>query len=657
MKRPVVLFDFALAAAVSSFACGGGASPGLREGSSGVGSAMPRNLVLIVVDTLRQDHLPSYGYGRNTAPALSRLAAEGCQWDGISPTSWTKPAVASLVSGLHPLRHQTLDDDDRLPEGARTLAERLRSRGYRTLGITANDFVGGRYGFARGYDEYISMRDIGRGRFARANTVNQDLMPKLASLEPPFFLYVHYLDPHAPYEPLSQREAWALMGYPPRPTVVSVLELEMENFMERPATLLRDAADLYDGEVWRADKAIGELLDRLESLSLMDSTLTIVTSDHGEEFQEHGRIGHGQSLYEEVVKVPIVFHAPGVVAPGQRRGAMSLLDILPTALSLLGIGVPDELDGVDLATSMTEGVTADDLGREMLLHLDFRGGRYLALRTATEKLVVGRDPYRKELFDLAGDPKEKTNLLRVRPPASFARLAQDLAAEHNRLASRALPVDRSQDDAETREAMAALGYLRVGSQKGRVIPARIAAAAAQPDGLLGWEDPAGFRTCVETADQETERQLLLGWYPPEEGGRWTWPSATVALRLPRLPDRIVRLRGEAPGSESARIRVFLDDRRLADLAIRPGPFALELPAGAPRTPASGLLRLERSSAFRLPPKVGQTARREVGLFLSSVCVVAGRAETTEWRSERPERDVPRLLEEPVVERGKAAADP
>ena len=120
---------------------------------------------------------------------------------------------------------------------------------------------------------------------------------------------------------------------------------------------------------------------------------------------------------------------------------MSLLDILPTALSLLGIGVPDELDGVDLARSMTEGVASDDLGREMLLHLDFRGGRYLALRTATEKLMVGRDPYRKELFDLAGDPKEKTNLLRVRPPASFATLAQDLAVEHNRLASRALGRD------------------------------------------------------------------------------------------------------------------------------------------------------------------------------------------------------------------------
>jgi hypothetical protein len=271
--------------------------------------------------------------------------------------------------------------------------------------------------------------------------------------------------------------------------------------------------------------------------------------------------------------------------------------------------------------------------------------------------VVGRDPYRKELFDLAGDPSEKTNLLRVRPPASFATLAQDLAAEHNRLASRALPVDRSPDDEETREAMAALGYLRVGSQKERAIPARIVAAAAHPDGLLGWEDPNGFRTCVETADQETEKQLLLGWYPPEEGGRWTWPRATVALRFPHLPDRIIRLRGQAPGSENARIRVFLDDRRLADLELRPGPFALSLRAGGPLKPGSRLLRLERSSAFRLPPKVGQTARREVGLFLSSVCVVAGRTETTEWRRERPERAAPRLLEEPVVERSKPAADP
>jgi arylsulfatase A-like enzyme len=615
-----------LLVAVPSGGCRGGAAPGSRSSPSAARPASPRNLVLIVIDTLRRDHLPFYGYARDTAPTLSRLAEAGCLWDGISPTSWTKPAVASLVSGLHPLRHQTLADDDRLPKGVRTLAERLHERGYRTLGITANGFVGPKFGFERGFDEYLSLADMGKGRFAPAAAVNEEILPKLGSLKPPFFVYVHYLDPHAPYEALSPRDAWALLGHTSRRTEMSVLELEMDSFMERPAALLRDARDLYDGEILRTDRAIGELLDRLRSLSLLNSTLTVVTSDHGEEFQEHGRIGHGQSLHEEVVRVPVLFHAPGTIVAGRHLGTASLLDVLPTALSLLGMGVrPDDLDGLDLSASMTSGERPVEGGREMLLHLDFRGGHYLALRTDAEKLILGRGPYRKQVFDLRADPGETVNLLDREPPPSFRNLAEHVVAEHNRLASRAFPVELDQDREGTREALAALGYLGTGQRDAREIPSRIHAPEARSGGLLGWEDPGRFRPCVDTTDRDREDQLLLGWYPPEAEGRWTWPAATLALTFPaRPPARAVRLRGKAPGSEPARIRLSLDDRPVADLKVGPGPFEILASGAETLPPGPRLLRIERDPGFRLPPKMGQTARREVGLFLSAVCVVPGR---------------------------------
>lgn len=589
-----------------------------------------RNFVLVIIDTLSRDHLPCYGYRRPTAPTLARLASEGAVADGVSPTSWTKPAVASILTGLHPLRHQAIGGEDVLPAAAETLAERLKARGYSSLGVTANGFVGGRYGFGQGFDEYVTLPDQGFGRFEPAATVNRVLFERVSRLRPPFFLYLHYLDPHAPYEPMSSRDSWRLMERLfPRRTAVTIFETEEENFMTRPPELMRDAVDQYDGEILRVDDAIAAVLDRLRRQGLLDSTLVIVTSDHGEELQEHGRMGHGKSLYEEVVEVPLVLWDPGLIPPGTRHGSVSLTDVAATALDLLGKGTSaDGTDGLDLAAPLETGRRIDGSDRELLLHLDAPGGHYLALRADAWKLVLGRGPYRKELFDLKADPAERVNLLdRAAGRRSFASVAGRLVERYGETVRKSLAPEMGKDDAETREAMAALGYVGPEGRQGRVVPLAIQVPDGDPDGLLGWEDATSFEDCLYPATPAAEGQLLSGWYAAKEkDGRWTWPEASVAFRLPQGREGVrVRIAGQSPGAARSRLRVSLGDQALVESWVEPGPFDVAARTTAVKAGVH-LLRVGRTPGEWLPPRVGQKGRRLVGFFLRLVCVqpVAGR---------------------------------
>ena len=153
------------------------------------------NVVVVVIDTLRRDRLATYGYSRDTAPFLGEMARQGAAFDGLTPAPWTKPATASLLTGLHPVHHQAIDRLDRLPDAAVTLAQRLRGQGYHTLGASANGWVSPGFGFDRGFDTFL-YRDG-----SKSTAFNRELLPMLGRLKPPYFLYVHYIDPHAPYAP------------------------------------------------------------------------------------------------------------------------------------------------------------------------------------------------------------------------------------------------------------------------------------------------------------------------------------------------------------------------------------------------------------------------------------------------------------------------
>lgn len=579
-------------------------------------SANRPSVVLVVIDTLRQDHLATYGYPRDTAPFLGELARQGAVFQGLTPAPWTKPATASLLTGLHPLRHQAVDRVDRLPEDAVTLAEQLRNEGYSTLGASANGWVSPEFGFNRGFDTFLYRDNL------KAAAFNRELLPRLDRLRPPFFLYVHYIDPHIPYSP---DVGWDGRPLPAnlRNRPVTLEEIDATHFQHRPPELLARARDLYDGEIRSADNALRGLVDRLAQRGLMKNTLLVVAADHGEELEEHGRMSHGQTVYQEVLQVPLVIHAPGIVRPG-RFGRASLMDVVPTLLDLLGIEHPQgSLDGESLLGQLASSRSAVE-ERPFLSHLDFVDGTGLALIQGRWKLVLGKNPYRKQLFDLASDPGEHRDLLESPEVAGiFQRLGKELALRYNNYSRAALERSTIQIQGQMARSLAALGYI-AGDRAAwvRHVPRRIGPPDPFPDGLLGWAAAGGVGSCVQLGEKEG-LPLLAGWYEPEGDGRWSAPSSSLVLSAPPDPIRLaLRIHGAnfRPGPVRVTIRVNRRPALRTELPV--GPFQSSVPlAGVPRNTLS-LVEIATDSEF-VPARYGQADQRSLGLFLTEVCLDSG----------------------------------
>lgn len=397
-----------------------GAAVALCYGYSRIGSTPSEarselpDVVIYLVDTLRADHLGVYGYSRDTSPRLDEFARDSVIYEqAYSPSSWTRPAVASLLTGLDPARHGATSRTSVLAQDITTLAERLRRMGYSTAAIATNPHVLPVWGFAQGFDEFHDVKELyDSTRADQVNEVAFRFLDKQASA--PFFLFVHTLDPHAPYDPPPPHDR--LWGPPPpgeRPTI-----------REQP---IEDVIDSYDGEIHFNDEQFGLLVDRLRQDGRYDRSLIVFVSDHGEELEDHGRLGHGMTLYEEVVRVPLVVKLPGNEHASTRVASPVVLqDIVPTVLAAVGDGAPD-LDGVDLG-----GGTARD-GRERPISFSLDVLTLEGHRKVIEGLRVGRWKLIREiaprssfsLFDLEADPRERHNRRAEAEPVA-ARLVRQL---------------------------------------------------------------------------------------------------------------------------------------------------------------------------------------------------------------------------------------
>ena len=424
--------------------------------------ARPSFLVYLV-DALRADQLGPYGGPSGLTPNLDRFAAGAVVFERArAQSSWTRPAVASLFTGLTPLRHGATGVESRLPEEVSTLAERLQQSGYRTGYVTANGNTSATFGFDQGCDFFRYLHGNNgiqkvrwRGVHAAARKFFDDLPPAT-----PYFLVLHTVEPHAPYLPSPvHRARWAKAADPRLGERGTLVTLPGRSPGEE---IVRQVRQLYDAEVADADEGFGAILAELERRGRLAETSIVFLSDHGEELFDHGNVEHGKSLYEEQLEIPLLWSLPGR-PDGQRvAAAIDQIDFAPTLLELVGLEIPPEIQGRSFAAALQGGEPPP--ARSSPAWLDRLRFHQEALASGGFKLIRDRGPRPEtvlageELFDLATDPRELRPLGEERALRRDALRAQ---LEHwSRLSAGALEGPAAAIDDRLRRELQALGYLQ-----------------------------------------------------------------------------------------------------------------------------------------------------------------------------------------------------
>ncbi|MHC4560955.1 MAG: sulfatase, partial [Planctomycetota bacterium] len=344
------------------------------SGKDALPKKIPQGVILIWADDLRWDHLDVYGYSRKTAPVLSRMASEGTLFhDCLSQGPWTLPSTVSLLTSLYPTTHGVYAEGvyaRLLPASATSLAEVFHDASYATLSFVSMPYTGQRYKLDQGFEELHGYQSTvnPEGSNDTARPYIDRLLPWLeVHREVPFFVFLHVLDPHALFEPRSPYNAlWAdpaakgkertylkKVGLTPTPKQLKEAGTDPNYFIS-----LRK--DWYDGSIRAMDTEIGRLFERLEELGLDDKTLVIFCSDHGEEFYDHGKLGH-YGAYSEVTHVPLIIRWPGVIPKGTEvYETVRTIDLMPTILELCHLPVPEVVQGQSLLPLFATARRASD---------------------------------------------------------------------------------------------------------------------------------------------------------------------------------------------------------------------------------------------------------------------------------------------------------
>lgn len=453
------------------------------------------NIVLIVMDAARARNLSCYGYHRPTTPHLERLADRCVVYEqAISTAGWTLPAHASIFTGLYPSRHGAHDQHKYLSPEHPTMAELLRDRGYRTLAFCLNEYAGPATGLDRGFEWFNGdfapgPRSLKRlaGRIDRglakvtgrtdagARLINRHIrgaLHRLRAGDDPFFIFVNYLEPHAPYRPPRNFVRYLPEGVSFQQT--RSVNQDPWRYLIYPDSMRAGDFDillaLHDSAITYLDTRIGEVVSWLSEANLLDRTMIVVTADHGENVGDHELMGHGYCLYDTLVHIPLVIHYPtGVTTPGRVDHQVQVLDLLPTMLSMLGDTASEtyrSLQGLDLLSSARHPFTIAEQAnpdmkpfRKRFTNVDAsKFDRALEmLRTDRYKYIWSSDN-RHELYDLLNDPAEKNNLANERP--DIARDLDRRLKEWQGTFEAAAPAEEAPEfDPQVVERLRALGYL------------------------------------------------------------------------------------------------------------------------------------------------------------------------------------------------------
>jgi arylsulfatase A-like enzyme len=450
------------------------------------------------MDTLRRDHLPMYGYARPTSPNLARIAAEGTTFDDcVAQATWTKASGPSILTGLYPSTHGVQSFNDLLPSSATTIAEVYRQAGYSTLGLETIQFVGKFSNQHQGFEELHeqgSFPERQAGSTKAARTEVDRLIPWLAAhRDVPFFVLLHISDPHSPHRPYPPYDS--MFGDPAgraeheaqrekvRPFIgnASMRRFgmpEREAFEKAgvdPERFIAYEKDGYDGSIRAMDAELGRLRERLGELGLGRRTLIAFLADHGEEFLEHGRTFHNQSIYGELTNVPLFFWWPGGVPAGTRvPETVELIDVMPTLLELSGLAAPKGIQGASLASLMRGGAGAR-AGWPRPAITEAAGRPDPSVATTEESYAlsldgwklahhVARTPDRPEfqLVDRRKDPLDATDVA-AQHPEIVAKLSRELEAWRRMAVSARLKPDSAVAttvSGEELERLRALGYVQ-----------------------------------------------------------------------------------------------------------------------------------------------------------------------------------------------------
>ena len=393
-----------------------------RHASAGAARQQP-NIILVVADTLRAD-AAQWSAEQGGRSGMAQLRADGVVFDRTySQASWTRPSIATILTAQYPSVHGTIHKMDFLPESALTLAEALKARGYWTAAFTTNINVAPIFNFQQGFDEFhylepsfyfgasdsatklaiykglraarekVSSKMWVQNFYQDAKVVDENVQGWLGSHPPePFFLFIHYMDPHDPYFEIPYNGNGVARVSTPEPAPERVAELH----------------DLYRTDVRYLDGYLQLLVDQLRQSGLYDRSIVALTADHGEEFREHGGWWHGTSLYEEQVHVPLIIKRANEPSPGHHRADVARsVDIGPTLMASAGLPVPEPFQGIDLFQgTVSEPILAEE---------DLEGNRLTSIHSGDWKLITANHDNPRglppvALFNLADDPREGSNL-------------------------------------------------------------------------------------------------------------------------------------------------------------------------------------------------------------------------------------------------------
>ncbi|HNW93493.1 MAG TPA: sulfatase [bacterium] len=416
-------------------------------------------VVLIVVDTLRADHVGCYGCTRPTTPALDAFAQTATRYvNAQSAAPWTSPSIAALLTAHYPSVTRLAQLPVVLDESFVTLAELLHARGYRTMGAVSHSFLHSTLGFSQGFDAYdegqvnavISSPQVNEAAYAHLERVPAGRQ---------FFLFLHYFDPH--YDWVVHPEHDFMPGYRgPLHSGQNIEEL-LARSRDLTATDLEYLRAAYDSEIRFTDRHIGLVLDRLRAMDLFDRSLIIITADHGEEFAERldRWIGHTKKLYDEQIHVPLLVKLPGQRAARTVAEPVATIDLMPALAAYFGFAPPAGARWSGTALDLA-GTPAGD---RALFAETRRTADLQSLRRRQWKLIHNVTAGTDELYDLANDPGERDNVASTRL-AELAAARQALAAisAQNDRRQRDFPVqaERPEFSAEMRQRLKALGYLQ-----------------------------------------------------------------------------------------------------------------------------------------------------------------------------------------------------